>query len=189
MIDFKKTKFLLSAIDLAHTPKLRKPEVALFGKSNVGKSTFLNFVTGGKLAFSSKKAGKTQFLNYFLIDDRYYLVDTPGYGFQQKGINKDKAFALLMEEYCLSKRMSGAVVLIDTRRGFDKDDEMLIVLLKEEGIPFALIFTKSDKATRKEKDAIINLLKNQSLPFAFSGERGEVYSCRTLLLSLFHKNQ
>lgn len=187
MVDFKNTIFLLSAVTGDDAPKRKRKEIALFGRSNVGKSTFINLLTGHKLAFSAKKAGKTRFLNYFLVDDFFYLVDTPGYGFQAGGGEKEEDFALLMEKYCSSSRLSGAVLLLDIRRELNHDDEAMLALLQEDQIPFVLIFTKEDKATRKEKDAAIRLAKTLDCPYAFSSMKASPSSSRSLLLSLLGK--
>ena len=95
MIDFRKVKFVISAPTYLMGPGEHKKEIVFLGKSNVGKSTLINALVGQKIAFSSKKAGKTKLLNYFLVDDSFYLVDAPGYGYTEYGSKEDQSFILL----------------------------------------------------------------------------------------------
>ena len=151
MIDFKKAKFVLSSASLEGCPKDGKKEIVLLGRSNVGKSTLVNALLGQGLAYSSKTAGKTKTLNYFLVDGSFYLVDAPGYGYTAYGTGLDKMFASMMEDYFKSGRASGALLLLDSRRKLSDDDWALLSLLQEDGVPFAIVFTKSDRAKQSEK--------------------------------------
>ena len=137
MIDFKKAKFVLSSASLEGCPKDGKKEIVLLGRSNVGKSTLVNALLGQGLAYSSKTAGKTKTLNYFLVDGSFYLVDAPGYGYTAYGTGLDKMFASMMEDYFKSGRASGALLLLDSRRKLSDDDKA--------------VFTKSDRAKQSEK--------------------------------------
>ena len=169
MIDFKKASFLLSAPKGAPLPPIGKAEIALFGRSNAGKSSFLNLLFGRKLAFSAKRPGKTEALNYYLLPDRTYLVDTPGYGYQGGGGRKDEEFSLLMEPYLRSGRISGAILVLDVRRLLTPEDEDMLALLGESGIPIALAFRKAEKARQEEKARARALASSLGLPFALTG--------------------
>ncbi len=151
MIDFRKAKFVLSSASLEGCPKDGKKEIVLLGRSNVGKSTLVNALLGQGLAYSSKKAGKTKTLNYFLVDNSFYLVDAPGYGYTAYGNGLDKMFASMMEDYFQSGRAAGALLLLDSRRKLSEDDRAMLSLLEEDAVPFAVVFTKSDRAKQSER--------------------------------------
>lgn len=151
MIEFRKARYVISAPDYSLRPKDRLPEIVFIGKSNVGKSTLINLLTGQKLAYSSKSAGKTKLLNYFLIDDSFYLVDSPGYGYTAYGSREDESFSKMMEGYFQNPLLKGAVLLCDIRRSLQESEKNMISYLEEKGIPYVLVFTKSDKALQKEK--------------------------------------
>ena len=151
MIDFRKAKFVLSSASLEGCPKDGKKEVVLLGRSNVGKSTLINALLGQGLAYSSKTAGKTKTLNYFLIDNSFYLVDAPGYGYTAYGTGLDTMFASMMEDYFSSGRAAGALLLLDVRRKMSEDDRAMLSLLEEDDVPYAVVFTKSDRAKQSEK--------------------------------------
>ena len=151
MFDFKSVSYVISCPSKEYRPKDHLPEIVVLGKSNVGKSTFLNALTGQKIAYSSKKAGKTQLLNYFLVDSSFYLVDSPGYGYTEYGNREDVSFRDMMEGYFGNNPfLKGAVVLVDSRRGPSKDDLLLISFLKESRVPYLLVYTKSDLARQSE---------------------------------------
>lgn len=151
MIDFRKAQYVISCPTYSLRPKDNLKEIVFVGKSNVGKSTLINLLTGQKLAYSSKSAGKTKLLNYFRIDDSFYLVDSPGYGYTAYGSREDDGFATMMENYFENPRLVGAVLLVDIRRSFAENERAMASLLEERGIPYVLVFTKSDKALQKEK--------------------------------------
>lgn len=150
MINFHSSSYIISCPDYSYRPKDILKEVAFFGRSNVGKSTLINILCGQKIAFTSKKAGKTRYLNYFLIDDKFYLVDTPGYGYTNVGDYLDEGFAKMMEGYFQNPQLVGAFFLLDSRRPLDKDDMMLLKFLKGGEIPFLIVFTKTDQAKQSE---------------------------------------
>ena len=150
MIEFRNAKYVISCPNYSLRPKDNLGEIVFIGKSNVGKSTLINLLTCQKLAYSSKSAGKTKLLNYFLIDNSFYLVDSPGYGFTKYGSKEDTNFGEMMEEYFSNPKLKGAVLLLDIRRRASEEDLSLISLLKEEGVPLILVYTKSDKAKQQE---------------------------------------
>ncbi len=184
MIDFRKSKFLLSAADVLSCPKDGRKEIALFGRSNVGKSTLVNLLLGQALAYSSKRAGKTKTLNYFLVDSSFYLVDAPGYGYTDYGNKLDEFFAGFMEPYLTSGRLSGALLLLDVRRGLGEDDASMLELLVNEAVPHAIVFTKSDRATQREKAVALKSLDGRTgAPTIFLPDRRGAEGIRRLVAS------
>ncbi len=157
IVNFKNAKFVTSALDLSSRPKTNKiyPEVVFVGKSNVGKSSLINALTGQKIAFSSKKAGKTQLLNYFLVDDSFYLVDAPGWGFTAYGSKLDTTFAEMMEPYFESNpNLKAVFLLIDGRRGLSSDDKAMLDYLNDIKMPTILVYTKADTLKQQDKHRI-----------------------------------
>lgn len=150
MIKFQNAKYILSAPSKEFRPKDSLKEIVFVGKSNVGKSSLINSLTAQKIAFSSKNAGKTRYLNYFLIDNSFYLVDSPGYGFTAYGSKEDVAFGDMMEDYFKNPYLKGCIFLIDTRREPSEEDLMLLEYLKEEEVPTVLVLTKSDLANQSD---------------------------------------
>lgn len=124
------------------------PEYAFIGRSNVGKSSLINMLTRRKgLAKTSQKPGKTLLINHFKINDgKFYIVDLPGYGFAQRGKAQREEFRQIIEQYILNRRqMTLLFVLIDIRHSPQKIDLEFLDWLGENGIPFAIVFTKADK--------------------------------------------
>lgn len=128
-------------------PDTRLPEYAFIGRSNVGKSSLINMLTGQKgLAMTSQKPGKTQLINHFIIDDSWYLVDLPGYGYARLGASNRESLRRIIETYILCReQLSSLFVLIDCRHEPQKIDLEFLQWLGENGIPFSIVFTKADK--------------------------------------------
>ncbi len=145
-------EFLKSSKFLDDCPEPNKPEYAFIGRSNVGKSSLINMITSRKgLAKTSSTPGKTQLINHFLINDSWYLTDLPGYGYAKASKSDRASFSKMIEKYVLGrKNLVNLFVLIDSRHLPMKIDLDFINWLGEEGIPFALIFTKLDKITQRE---------------------------------------
>lgn len=140
-------KFAGSCTRVSQKPSRRLPEFAFIGRSNVGKSSLINMLCGNrKLAKTSATPGKTQLINHFIINDSWYLVDLPGYGFakiSQKG--REELRRMINDYIGRSEEMVALFVLIDSRHDVTRIDREFLAGLGENGIPFAIIFTKSDK--------------------------------------------
>ena len=142
-----KAEFAGSSTRVSGKPARKAPEFAFIGRSNVGKSSLINMLTGqSKLAKTSQTPGKTQLVNHFLINDSWYLVDLPGYGFA-KLPDRDRARLrhIIWDYINHSEEMVMLMVLIDSRHDMQDVDLRFISELGEKGIPFGIIFTKADK--------------------------------------------
>ena len=126
------------------------------GKSNVGKSSLINALCQRKaLAFTSSKPGHTRLLNYYNIGDAFYLVDAPGYGYAKGGIDLDRLFGEMMEEYFVDNQFLKLVLLlIDSRREFSENDLEILHYLQENNIPYFVVITKTDKINQKGKSQL-----------------------------------
>lgn len=140
-------KFVKSSSSIKQCPAPNLPEYAFIGRSNVGKSSLVNMLTGNKnLAKISGKPGKTQLINHFLINDSWFLVDLPGYGFAKVPKAQRDSFSKMTSEYILMRENLYCIfVLVDIRLDPQKNDEEFISWLGQNQIPLAIVFTKSDK--------------------------------------------
>lgn len=140
--------FAGSSQHLKDRPSAHLPEFAFIGRSNVGKSSLINCLcNNNKLAHTSATPGKTQLVNHFLINDSWYLVDLPGYGYAKIGKEAREKLASMIREYVLgSEEMVLLFVLLDSRHDLQKIDLDFLTMLGEEGVPFAIIYTKCDKS-------------------------------------------
>lgn len=140
-------EFVISNSDVKKCPKDLIPEYAFIGRSNVGKSSLINMLTGRKnLAKTSGKPGKTQLINHFLINKNWHLVDLPGYGYAKVSKSTKATFQKFITEYFEKReQLVSAFVLVDIRHEAQKIDIDFINYLGENGIPFGIIFTKADK--------------------------------------------
>lgn len=165
MINFLNATFIKSCPNRNEKPQAQKPEVLIVGRSNVGKSSLINALTQKKkLAFTSSKPGHTRLLNYYDIDNKFYLVDAPGYGYAKGGIDLDRLFAEMMSSYFDSNTdLKLVLILLDARRELSEDDLDIVEYVKENNIPFALVITKYDKVNQKEKSALNRYLKEMGL--------------------------
>lgn len=167
--------FAGSSTRVTQKPKRKLPEFAFIGRSNVGKSSLINALCGNnKLAMTSSTPGKTKVVNHFLIDDSWYLVDLPGYGYAKMGQKGREELAAVIRDYILgSQEMVLLFVLIDSRRDIGQIDLDFLAELGEHGIPFALILTKCDKqgpnalAAQVGRDREILLQQWEELPPLF----------------------
>ena len=142
-----KASFVISSPDVASCPHSTLPEYAFIGRSNVGKSSLINMLTRKpKLAKTSQKPGKTLLINHFLIDDKWHLVDLPGYGYAQAGQKQREKLRLMIERYCLLRQeLCSLFVLVDCRHEPQQIDLAFMEWLGENEVPFAIVFTKGDK--------------------------------------------
>lgn len=145
--------FVLSNTDIKKCPAPTLPEYAFIGRSNVGKSSLINMLCGRKkLAKTSGTPGKTQLINHFIINENWYLVDLPGYGYAKTSRSESAKWQKFITEYLLKRENLMCVfVLIDSRLKPQKIDLEFMEWLGENEIPFAIIFTKLDKLTNTEK--------------------------------------
>ncbi len=157
----KSAEFVISNSQVSKCPTTGLPEYAFIGRSNVGKSSLINMLTGRKgLAMTSQKPGKTQLINHFIINDAWYLVDLPGYGYARLSKDGREKLKKMIEDYTLErKELICLFVLVDARHDPQKIDLEFIEWLGEEGVPFALVFTKADKLTKGKLAANIESYK------------------------------
>lgn len=156
-------EFVLSNTDISKCPKPDKPEYAFIGRSNVGKSSLINMLTNNsKLAKTSGKPGKTQLINHFIINNEWYLVDLPGYGYAKVSKQERNIWKGFIREYITNREnLMCLFVLVDSRIPPQKIDLDFMYKLGENQVPFVIIFTKSDKLTKNEQSKNISAyLKN-----------------------------
>lgn len=171
----KDAKFVISNTDYRKCPQDGLPEYAFIGRSNVGKSSLINMLTNRKgLAMTSSKPGKTQLINHFIINNNWYLVDLPGYGYAQRGKEGREQIRRIIDSYILKRtQLTSLFLLLDCRHEPQKIDLEFINWLGENGVPFSIIFTKIDKISKgrlKENvDIYLNKLKEtwEELPHVF----------------------
>ena len=146
-MDITHAEFVISNTDVRKCPVGNFPEYAFIGRSNVGKSSLINMLTGRKgLAMTSATPGKTMLINHFLINKSWYIVDLPGYGYAKRGQKGQEQIKNIIESYILHReQMTNLFLLIDSRLEPQAIDLEFIEWLGENGIPFAIIFTKADK--------------------------------------------
>lgn len=166
-MQIQKAEFVVSNSRADQCPQTDKPEYAFIGRSNVGKSSLINMLTGRKaLAMTSSTPGKTMLINHFVINDEWYLVDLPGYGYAKRGKREVEALQKLISYYVLNReQLTCLFVLIDSRLKPQKIDLDFIRFLGENGVPFGIIFTKADKSKRgelkKNVDTFMNTLAEE----------------------------
>ena len=164
-MEIKSARFIISNTDVRKCPQDGRPEYAFIGRSNVGKSSLINMLTRqNKLAMTSATPGKTLLINHFLVNDAWSLVDLPGYGYAKRGKAQQQKLKDIISGYILDReQMTMLFVLIDSRHAPQKIDLEFIEWLGENGVPFAIIFTKADKLTRTELQSNLNKYKNTLL--------------------------
>ena len=140
-------RFSISNSDVRKCPDHKMHEYAFIGRSNVGKSSLINMLTGHKgLAMTSATPGKTMLINHFLINDSWYIVDLPGYGYARRGKDSRDKLKTMIENYLLDRvQMTNLFVLVDSRHEPQKIDLEFMAWLGENEIPFSIVFTKLDK--------------------------------------------
>lgn len=183
MRDVKVTQaaYACSAVSPDQYPKDRLPEIALVGRSNVGKSSFINkMVNRHKLAHTSSAPGKTRTLNFYRINNRFYFVDFPGYGFAKVSKEERAKWAAFIEEYLTSRRfLVGVVHIVDLRHPPTADDKLMADWLRHAGLPTVVVATKADKVSRGQWPKHVKAVReglglNEEVPVVvFSAETGE----------------
>jgi len=178
----KKATFLVSNTDVSKCPKPDRAEIAFIGRSNVGKSSLINMLTGVKeLAKTSQKPGKTQLVNHFNIDDRWFLVDLPGYGFAKVSKDKKVKWEKMISTYLTTRtNLCGVFVLIDSRLEPQTIDLEFLNWCGEENIPFVVVFTKADKQSKTQTDKnvkaflakLVEIFGDEPDYFVTSAEKG-----------------
>jgi GTP-binding protein len=169
-------KFAGSSTRVSNGPRRQLPEFAFIGRSNVGKSSLINMLTGrSRLAMTSSTPGKTKVINHFIINDNWYLVDLPGYGYAKLSQKARADLQQIIRGYILeSGNLVCLFVLVDSRFDITKSDVEFLAWLGENGVPFSIIFTKCDKqsaaatAAQVEKDKAILLEQWGELPPMFT---------------------
>ena len=154
-------EFVKSSQELNQCPQPDMPEFAFIGRSNVGKSSLINMLVEKKdLAKTSSQPGKTQLINHFIINEEWYLVDLPGYGYAKTSMENRKRWRMMIENYLLKREnLLTVFVLIDSRIEPQKNDLEFINFLGENGVPITLIFTKTDKQSAKKTQDSLELFK------------------------------
>lgn len=154
----KDAQFVISNTDYKKCPSDGKPEYAFIGRSNVGKSSLINMLTNRKgLAMASSKPGKTQLINHFIINNQWYLVDLPGYGYAQRGKEGRIQIRKIIDTYILKRlELTNLFLLLDCRHEPQKIDLEFITWLGENEIPFCIVFTKADKLSKSQLDINVN---------------------------------
>lgn len=172
-------RFLAGSAEASRLPVWPQPEIAFAGRSNVGKSSLLNRLVGQRgLARVSKTPGRTQQINFFLIDDRIVFADLPGYGFARVPIAVRDGWKDLVEGYLSRRReLRAVVVLVDLRRGLEDDDMLLLDYLRAQRLPAVVVATKADKLAlgqRRERARALAATLGDATPLvvcsAWSGE-------------------
>jgi GTP-binding protein len=168
-MQIKKAIFSKSSAKVSECPKPSLPEYAFIGRSNVGKSSLINMLcNNNKLAKTSATPGKTKIINHFLINDNWFLVDLPGYGYAKTAKTERAIFEGLIIEYITKREnLKCLFVLLDSRLSMQQIDAEFIQWLGEKEIPFALVFTKIDKLKRSEQKQNIDGYR-QKLSYIFS---------------------
>jgi GTP-binding protein len=161
-MEITRAEFISSHANVEKCPLPDKPELAFIGRSNVGKSSLINMLANRrKLAKTSVTPGKTQTINHFLMNDTWYLVDLPGYGYARLSQEQRKGFGVMIENYILKRETLFCLfILIDIRLDPQKIDQEFIEWVGSKGIPLALVFTKSDKLTRNQLNKNIAAYKS-----------------------------
>lgn len=181
MLQIKKAEFVSSFVDIKSLPQDMLPEIALVGRSNVGKSSLINKVVNRKnLAKSSSTPGKTRTLNYYIINSEWYMVDLPGYGFAKVSKAEREKWGKMIEKYLSSReQLRGVIQLLDIRHPPSDNDILMKEWLVHHELPILLVATKADKVSRNEKQKNIAVIKKtlqlsqeQSL-IPFSAQSGE----------------
>lgn len=156
-------KFIKSAVLSKDWPESTQPEIAVAGRSNAGKSSFLNALSGSKIAKVSNTPGKTRLLNFFQWGGKYRLVDMPGYGYAARSGGEVEDWQEMIETYLRGREtLCGLILVMDSRRKWAEEEEMLVQFCQTVGIPVAVVLTKIDKLSKNEIANSIKYIKQGS---------------------------
>ncbi len=159
----KPIRFIKSAVLAKDYPVDSKPEVAIAGRSNAGKSSFINALGTSKIAKVSSTPGKTRLLNFFSLGVHYNIVDMPGYGFAARSNDEVDEWQRMIEAYLMTREnLRGLVLVMDIRREWDEEEEMLKHFSETRGFPMAIVLTKADKMSRSQMLQAVAKMKKQS---------------------------
>jgi GTP-binding protein len=189
------TDFLKGVVAMDGLPPADRLEVCFAGRSNVGKSSLINALTGRKgLARASNTPGRTQEINYFTCGDSHYLVDLPGYGYAEAPVAVVEKWQRLLKAYLQGRQtLRRAFVLIDHRHGIKKVDEEILTLLDQAAVPFQVVLTKSDKVKEKDREKVLEQVRKalSKHPAAYpeivatSSEKGDgIATLRSIIATL-----
>lgn len=181
MLQIKKAEFVCSFVDIKNLPEDNLPEIALVGRSNVGKSSLINKVVNRKnLAKSSSTPGKTRMLNYYIINTEWYMVDLPGYGYAKVSKTERDKWGKMIESYLSNReQLRGVVQLLDIRHPPSANDILMKEWLEHYEVPVLLVATKADKVSRNEKQKNVGVIRktlqltSEQKPILFSAQSGE----------------
>ena len=178
-MNFQKVEFLISAANPKDFPKVRLPEIAFAGKSNVGKSSVINRILQRKnLARVGEKPGKTIHVNYFTIDSKCYFVDLPGYGYAKVSQSEKERWGKLMENYFAANRIDLGVMIVDARHAPTNNDITMARWFLDSGCPFVVVANKLDKVKKSQIEGNMAVIRQDlELPeecpvIPFSAEKG-----------------
>lgn len=157
----KSSSYAISAVKGSQYPKDNLPEIALAGRSNVGKSSLINTLLKRKnLARTSSQPGKTQTLNFYLVNDEFYLVDVPGYGYAKVSQKRRQEFGEMIQDYLETRpNLKGLIILIDSRHEPTKDDIAMYEYAQYLNIPILVVCTKMDKIKKSQTNKVMSGLK------------------------------
>ena len=166
----KNVKYILSAPSKQYWIKEDRKEICIVGRSNVGKSTFINKICNhNSLAKVSSTPGYTKYINFFDVNNSFYLADTPGYGYAKASWTRDKSFANMMQEYIYDRaNLICVIMIVDAKVGITSDDLLLLDMLRDANRPVQIIASKSDKTNQSLRSAFMKKAKEQLNEFEYS---------------------
>jgi GTP-binding protein len=164
-----KFTYIKSAVYPEDYPPADRPEIIVAGRSNAGKSSFLNALAGGPVAKVSQTPGKTRLLNFFSVGEKYRIVDTPGYGFSKRSGEEQASWQEMLEEYfSMRGTLCGVLLLMDCRREWEREEALMLSFAQRINTPAAILLTKCDKIKPPEiKKMVSAMKKNAQLEFVF----------------------
>ena len=178
-MQIKEPKFEISAVSSKQYPKNNLPEVVLVGKSNVGKSSFINtMINRKKLARTSSEPGKTRQINFYNIDEKFYFVDLPGYGYSKMSKKEQVQVGKFIEEYLFNRKEIALIIfLVDIRHKPTQNDKLMYNYIISSGLPFIILANKADKLAKTKVNGEVRNIQQELNPigdiptYAFSSER------------------